>query len=54
MLDFKIQEENKTDYIIAIKQKDGTEIRIAVPKDKEFWDKSFPYGLNFVTDGHYM
>jgi len=54
MLDFKIQEENKMDYIISIKQKDGTEIKIAVPKDKEFWDTKFPYGLNFVTRGHYM
>jgi len=57
------QDSTEDDYIVLLKRPDGSSLSIIVPREsidswpniaiKDRADKCEPFGLNFVSEGHY-
>lgn len=59
MLSVEVVDENKDDYIVEATNDNKDSIRILIPKDNLFltcpWGiEDEEYGLNLVSEGHYM
>lgn len=45
---------NGHDWIITVTNDKKQEVQLLLPKDHDFENDIGPWGLNMVTDGHYM
>ena len=45
--------EGDEDYTVVLDDENGNTIKVYIPIDKECWNKTPTYGLNFISGGHY-